>query len=91
MIGLNGFPDCRLTIGETLHPCARRDINAPCALERHQVDRAQHEAMPGVEIGQRALAREVAEILRLRIRTADRVVVDRFREGIRRVERQVAA
>src|SRR4029077_20007324 len=36
-----------------------------------------------------ALGAKVAEILRLRIRTADRVVIDRFREGIRRVECQV--
>ena len=41
------------------------------ALEGQQVDRAQHEAIPGVEIGQPALGAKVAEILRLRIRTAD--------------------
>src|ERR1035437_6980894 len=71
--------------GPTLHHPA---CEGAVGLERQNVRAAQHEAMARVEIGEGALRRQIAVILRLRVGTAHRIVVDGLGEGVRGIERQ---
>ena len=52
-------------------------------VERELVNAAQDEALARVEIGESAFGTDIVEVLNLRIRAADGVVVNRFSERVR--------
>src|SRR5207253_1171441 len=56
--------------------------------ERQRIYPARNKPMASVEIRKRSFQLEVPEVLSLRIRASNRIVVDRLRERIGRIERQ---
>src|SRR5262249_3964621 len=60
------------------------------ALERQFINRADDEAVPGIKIGKTTVSTKVVAVLYNRALVRAGVVIDRFRERVRGVERQAA-